>query len=153
MTKSSEDGKVEYFYQGEQCFLKPFYAFESVSMFAKDINTPPSSSHIILFFTIELTQPSSDIALALQPGEIDAAVWLPLDSLEKLLLKETVPGESSIEGISVSASEEHVLAKFDLELLRPPYPNEHLEGISKAHNFALRYFLRMSKEAQETAKL
>jgi hypothetical protein len=58
------------------------------------------------------------------------------------LLKPIEPGSSEVEidGILVSP-EEHSLAKFDLEVLRPPYINKHMEGISKAHNFALRYFL------------
>ncbi len=43
-----------YFYQGKPCHLKPFYAFESVSMLVFDASAPPSSCHLILFFTIEL---------------------------------------------------------------------------------------------------
>lgn len=36
--------------------------------------------------------------------------------------------------------------KFDLEVFRPPYPNKSLEGISKAHNFALRYYIRYYRD-------
>ncbi len=48
------DSNKNYSYKGQQCFLKPYYAFESVSMNVYDGSKPPSSCHLILFFTIEL---------------------------------------------------------------------------------------------------
>ena len=54
-TQFSKFGDESYFYKGEKCNLKPFYAFESVSMKVFDGSTPPSSCHLILFFVIELS--------------------------------------------------------------------------------------------------
>jgi 8-oxo-dGTP pyrophosphatase MutT (NUDIX family) len=75
-----------YTYRGLQCQLRPYYVFESVSMRVFDGSTPPSSCHIILFFTIQLSQASNDISLKLQPAEIDGAIWLSLQSLEQIIL-------------------------------------------------------------------
>lgn len=38
-----EDDTVHFTYQDTECYLEPFYAFESVSNKAFDINNPPSS--------------------------------------------------------------------------------------------------------------
>lgn len=54
-TEVTKDGREIYFYHGKQVKLRPFYAFESVSMLVYDGSEPPSSCHLILFFTIELS--------------------------------------------------------------------------------------------------
>jgi hypothetical protein len=55
---------------------------------------------------------------------VDAAVWLSLSDLKNIFSNKTTK------------------IKFELELFKPPYPNKLLGGISKAHNCALRYFLK-----------
>ena len=54
-TQNTKDGDPIYYYKGKQCRLRPFYAFESVSMKVFDGSKPPSSCHLILFFIIELS--------------------------------------------------------------------------------------------------
>ena len=65
ITSTLIDGELHYYYIEERCFLRPYYAYESVSMLVFDASEPPNSCHLIVFFTIELAQKASDIKLKL----------------------------------------------------------------------------------------
>ena len=123
--------------------MKPYYAFESVSMRIFDASEPPNSCHVILFFRIQLSHEASEIDLHMQPGEVDSYLWVPLyPHLESLLIPSEVEYKADVEGQLVEEDGTESRHHFDIEELRPPYPNRLLGGISKAHNFALRYLLK-----------
>ena len=88
--KQSEEGKeeVEYLINGERCQVKPFYAFESASYrYERDENdlSPASTTHLILFFLVELRHKSSDFPdLRLQYTEVDGALWLGREEIDKI---------------------------------------------------------------------
>ena len=93
--------------------------------------------------------------MTLCPQETDGAAWLGLDDLEHIFNPYTYSkgGAGGIEvvaqGFLVNESR-RVPAEFNLELLRPHYPNKLLEGMSKAHHYSL---MRYLKEQREIPKL
>ena len=88
--KQSVEGEeeVEYLINGERCQVKPFYAFESASYrYERDENdlSPASTTHLILFFLVELRHKSSDFPdLRLQYTEVDGALWLGREEIDKI---------------------------------------------------------------------
>ena len=92
--------------------------------------------------------------MTLCPQETDGAAWLGLDDLEHIFNPYTFSknGTKAAQGFLVSEENEskRVPAEFNLELLRPHYPNKHLEGMSKAHHYSL---MRYLKEQRESPKL
>ncbi len=70
-----------------------------------DGSEPPSSCHLILFFTIELQQKSQDIQLKLCPREVDAAVWLSLPDLNNIFSNKTHI-DGLVEGLELSEDSE-----------------------------------------------
>ena len=83
-TKISGIGKCEYFHENKQCYLQPYYAFESVSNFSFDM-TPPNSCHLIVFFKVKLNQKAEELQMKLLPEEVDGAVWINSEEFHRVL--------------------------------------------------------------------
>ena len=128
--------------------MRPYYAAESVSKKVYNGSKPPSSCHLILFFMIELSQPALDIDVTLCAQETDGAAWLGLDDLEHIFNPYTYSEDNTkvAQGFLVSESK-RAPTEFNLEILRPQYPNKLLEGIGKAHHYSLRRYLKAQRES------
>lgn len=77
----------------------------------------------------------------MEPQEVDAYAWVPMHPHLDTLLVGPNSQLPPLPGYQVDGNE----IKLDPERLRPPYPNKKREGISKAHNFALRHLLTRDK--------
>jgi len=142
---TSDDGKVVYFHNKVECKMEPFYTFESVSSFVIDHLHPPNSGHLIVFFRVQLNEQAEKIQLALQSDEVNGALWLSQEEMRQFLRKEE--GSKELEGLNlIDSNGASQKAKFKLAQLFPNYPNEFGEGISKAHNFAIRHLLNTSPD-------
>jgi hypothetical protein len=74
---------------------------------------------------------------------VDASVWLSLTDLNEILNHEPHP-ERLISGLVMNEEgEKSKYSEFDIRVFKPPYPNKMKGGISRAHNCALRYFLKL----------
>jgi len=87
-----------------------------------------------MYFRVQLHVKAEQIDLRIDPGEVEAAVWLPLDDLDSAFNREN--GKKKILGSSASTRE---TLEFDLEEFFPYYPNQVQSGIGKAATFALKF--------------
>jgi hypothetical protein len=84
---------------------------------------------------IKLNTPSKAINLKLDPSEVDGAVWLSKDNLHDFINMV----ENDVQGFIPGEQKETI---FKMSQFFSPYPNAYKEGISKAHNMAIRYLLK-----------
>lgn len=142
---TSADGSVIYFHNKVECKVEPFYAFESVSFFAIDHIHPPNSGHLIVFFRVHLNESADKIQLALQSDEVNGAAWLSFEDMARFLKREE--GDKEVNGlIPMDSNGLSQHTKFKLAQFFPNYPNEFGEGISKAHNFAIRHMMKTAMQ-------
>ncbi|CDW78687.1 nudix hydrolase family protein [Stylonychia lemnae] len=145
-----KNGSMVFFHNTQELQIEPFYAFESVSSFSIDHKNPPKGGHLIVFFRVQLNQKHSEIKLKLQTEEVDGAVWVDKSHIQRFLNKQD--GDFQIKGIVPLDSNGRNQSKmFNLSQLFPNYPNQDREGISKAHNMAIKYMLQ--KQLQQISKL
>mmetsp|Transcript_38276 Transcript_38276/g.36627 ORF Transcript_38276/g.36627 Transcript_38276/m.36627 type:complete len:125 (+) Transcript_38276:589-963(+) len=120
--------------------MEPFFAFESVSRwnFTKGL-FPPGSGHLIIFFRVKVEQDCDQIQLVLEEREVDAAVWLSVDQLEMLFEHKDMPLNGLFPGKEGSQNKK---TELRMSQLFPNFPNASKEGVSKAHNFAMKHLLK-----------
>ena len=77
-----------YSHAGQRVAVTPFFAFESTTRYdARDPKKPgpPRTSHLIVFFKVRLAVPCSEIALLMQPSEVEACAWLNEEQCRQIL--------------------------------------------------------------------
>jgi len=84
--------------------------------------------------------------LLLQPGECDAACWVPLRHMRSLLRgkDETAAGWGGARSYAMAAGT--ASGRVAAERLRGVYPNPVGEGIGRGHCFALETLLSLGEE-------
>jgi hypothetical protein len=85
----------------------------------------------------------------LDPTEVGGAVWLSKENLLKVFNDE----DGELEGFVPTTIGESTKHKFEFAQIKPHYPNERMEGLSKAHTLALKHLLQThyyDKKCDET---
>ncbi len=94
---------------------------------------------MVVFYTLRL--PCETPSIAVQKSEVSAFVWLPPESLRKVLAGEAC--EEEIAAGYVQTDGTMATGKVPLERIARPYPNEWKDGLAGGHLKALRKFVEL----------
>ncbi|ETO18444.1 hypothetical protein RFI_18820, partial [Reticulomyxa filosa] len=91
------------------------------------------------------TKATSAVQLKLQKSEIDMAVWLSLQDLDKLLNRkeEIWNSDTQVAKSGFDCDNQEILV--DLKWLCGTYPNKLSQGIARGHEWALKKVLEQEK--------
>lgn len=123
-------------YMDKQVEFYPYFAYESSIPKVKNgrylVDQAPIG-HLIINFRIKLHLPSAAIPVRLDPGEVQAGIWMHKGDVEKTFSR--LDPDHVVEGFNPDQSPR----LFQLREFFPYFPDDQLQGMSKSSVLALRY--------------
>ena len=120
----------------KQVEIYPYFAYESSIPKVKNgrylIDQTPIG-HLIINFRIKLHLPAEEIPVNIDPGEVQAAIWMQKSDIEKVFSR--LEPDHVVKGFNYDLSPR----LFQLREFFPYFPDDQLQGMSKSSILALRY--------------
>ena len=116
--------------------VEPFFAYESSvpqHRNGKYLRERTPIGHLIINYRITFVLPFEQIPVRLEPDEVQAAIWMPQEELERTMSR--LDPTRDVTGFDCKGKP----LSFKLGEFFPYFPNENLQGMGKSSVFALRY--------------